>query len=45
MKRIALGIIAAVLVCGCASEPRWDTSAFPNQVVYEAASLTPVAVK
>jgi hypothetical protein len=45
MTRIALGIITAVLVCGCASESRWDTSTFPNQIVYGAASPTPVAVK
>jgi len=45
MTRIALGIITAVLVCGCASESRWDTSTFPNQIVYGATSPTPVAVK
>jgi len=45
MTRIALAFITAVLVCGCASESRWDTSTFPNQIVYGATSPTPVAVK
>jgi len=45
MTRIALSLIAVALVCGCASSPTWDTSVFPNQVVYGASNPEPVAQK
>jgi hypothetical protein len=45
MTRIALSLIAVALVCGCSSAPTWDTSVFPNQVVYGAAKAEPVAQK
>lgn len=34
--KIASGLIAAALVAACTSTPTWDTSVFPNQVVYGA---------
>ena len=41
--RIALGLTAAALVAACTSTPTWDTSVFPNQVVYGADSPPTVA--
>jgi hypothetical protein len=42
--RMALTAICAALAAGCSSTPRWDTSVFPNQVVYDAAGSQPVPV-
>jgi hypothetical protein len=36
--KIALSLIAAALIAGCTSTPTWNTSVFPNEVVYSAAS-------
>ena len=41
--RIALGLTAAALVAACTSTPTWDTSVFPNQVVYGADAPPTVA--
>ena len=41
--KIALGLIAAALVAACTSTPNWDTSVFPNQVVYGEDSPPPMA--
>jgi len=43
MKRIALGLIAAAWIAGCSTTPTWDTTVFPNQVVYDASSQPVVA--
>jgi hypothetical protein len=43
MKRIALGLIAAALIAGCSTTPTWDTTVFPNQVVYEISPPPAVA--
>jgi hypothetical protein len=37
-SKIALSLIVAALIAGCTSTPTWDTSVFPNEVVYGAAS-------
>jgi hypothetical protein len=41
--KIALGLTAAALVAACTSTPSWDTSVFPNQVVYGADAPPAVA--
>jgi len=43
MKRIALGLIAAAWIAGCSTTPTWDTTVFPNQVVYGASPEPVVA--
>jgi hypothetical protein len=32
--KLALCFIVAALASGCTGTPTWDTSVFPNQVVY-----------
>jgi hypothetical protein len=39
--QLALAALCAACACGCAGTPRWDTSVFPNQVVYDAAGTQP----
>ena len=41
--KIALGLTAAALVAACTSTPTWDTSVFPNQVVYGGKAPPTVA--
>lgn len=44
--RLALSFAALAVVSGCAGTPTWDTSVFPEQVVYGGpAPVTPVAAK
>lgn len=36
--KLALSVIVAALASACAETPTWDTSVFPEQMVYGAAA-------